>query len=190
MSAPPTLVLGGDDERTIVDRREPESRPPPERDKSLQQQAIAHGAKLLRNWWRPLVASVAGGGLCLSIITIALHQRRLSERLQRTIDAMHTTALPLDSVDMALTPASQGPPASAFTERHAPRVDAQTVGRDDLELQAATFVVANDYRAALDSYRVLAERFPEERSFSDLVTILRAKVACRGARGAEVLACD
>ena len=69
-------------------------------------------------------------------------------------------------------------------------VEAKAVSREALELEAATLVVANDYRAALEAYRVLAHQFPGERTFSDLIAILRAKVSCHASAEVEAFPCD
>lgn len=144
----------------------------------------------LRNRWRPLSVGVAAVGLCLSILAVVLHQRRLSERLEHTIDAMQRTTQSVRAVETAPVREPQEAASSVPSEPRSRVVDSHAASRDELELEAATFVIANDYVAALESYRRLAERFPGERSFSDLVTILRAKVACRSDRADEGLSCD
>lgn len=73
---------------------------------------------------------------------------------------------------------------------HPRRTDPQAASREELELEAATLVVASDYRAALESYLRLAARFRDEPVFSDLATILRAKLSCRARRGVEGSGCD
>ena len=190
MSAPPTLVLREDDERTIVDPRPAATQPPPEPDEGQPKPAVGRWSTWLRNGWRPLLAGVCGGALCLSLIALAVHQRRLSEQLRRAAEGMQRAGQPLPSVESTPSFASRHAPSSAPTDARPRLAGPRLESRDELELEAATFVIANDYRSALESYLGLAELFPSERSFSDLVTILRAKLACQTSRGVGTLRCD
>jgi Tfp pilus assembly protein PilX len=144
----------------------------------------------LRNRWRPLLVVVAAAALCMSLLALVLHQRRLSDRLRQTIDAMQEAARALPLREATPAQSSNEDRASPRTGSRSRSTDLQSTDREQLELKAATFVIANDYRAALDSYLRLAAGSPDEPVFSDLVTILRAKLACRAKHGLDGPPCD
>ena len=130
-----------------------------------------------------LVAS--GVGLCLGLLAVASEQRRLSVRLQRAIDEMHAEGRPLPSVESIASVTSKEV-VGDLAEEPSP----SAVSRDELEVEAAGFVIANDHHAALESYLVLATRFADQPVFSDFVAVLRGKLACESLPAEESRRCD
>jgi hypothetical protein len=50
--------------------------------------------------------------------------------------------------------------------------------RDRLESVGAALIRANDFEAALNHYRALAQALPGEAVFRDLVLVLQSKLRC------------
>lgn len=185
MSAQPTLVLADDDERTIVDSSMPTGRltrePPPNR----KGPSIVRWRAWATRWFRCVLLVALGGGLCLGLLTVASEQRRLSVRLQRALDEMQAEGRPLPSVESTASVTSKEVLADPAEE---PSPSAVT--REELEVEAAGFVIANDHSAALQSYVALAMRFRDRPAFSDFVTVLRGKLACESPPAVESRRCD
>ena len=189
MSAPPTLVLEDDDERTTVDRRWPGARPSRALDEAAHDEAAERWRSRLRSWWQPLLAGAWAVALCLILLAIGNHERRV-DRLLRTIEALqndHRAAAP--SQTATGRGLIQDRPAELPGVR--PRVaDGGAVKREALELEAATLLIGNDYGGALELYRSLAMRFPDESVFSDLVSILHRRLGCEPQGDGPGLRCD
>jgi hypothetical protein len=83
-------------------------------------------------------------------------------------------------------------PGRGLTEGRAPGAGAgaEAATREELELEAANFVVSNDFRAAIESYVTLATQFRDQPAFSDVAVILRAKLACEWPERKEGFGCD
>ena len=189
MSAPPTLVLKDDDERTTVDRSWPGARPSAMLDEAARHEQARRWWSRLRTWWKPLLAGACTVALCLILLGIGNQQRRV-DRLLRRIEALqndHHEAAP------SRTATGQGLIGDRPAELPGVRArvaDGGAVEREELELEAATLLIGNDYRGALELYRSLAMRFPEEPVFSDLVSILHRRLGCEPQGHAPGSRCD
>jgi len=177
LSAPPTLVLEDDDERTTVDRRSPGARPSRVLDEAVYDERAERWWRRLRSSRQPLLAGASAVALCVILLAIGNHQRRV-DRLLRTIEAMQN-----DHRGAAPTQTATGPGLIGGQLAELPGVqprvaDGGAVNREELELEAATLLIGNDYGGALELYRSLAMRFPDESVFSDLVSILQRRLGC------------
>lgn len=186
MSISPTLILTDDDDRTMVDRDVPQMGLVAEPDEERACQLMGPFETLLRAGWRPWVAVLVVAAFCGSLLAVALSQRHLSARLQETVDALQRTGQALSPRETTAVLVPHESQVSALTTDRIRVTDLQPATREQLELEAATRVIANDYRGALDSYLSLAAYSPDEQVFSNLVAILRAKLAC----GVEGSRCD
>ena len=189
MSAPPTLVLQDDDERTTVDRSRPGARPSPMLDEAARHEQARRWWSRLRTWWKPLLVGASTVAFCLILLGIGNQQRRV-DRLLRRIEALqndHHAAVP------SRTATSQrliGDRPAELPGVRARVTDGGAVEREELELEAATLLIGNDDRGALELYRSLAMQFPEEPVFSDLVSILHRKLGCELQGHAPGSRCD
>jgi len=116
--------------------------------------------------------------LALGVGLLAYQQWRVADALREAIVAMKTRPPTRSSED--INPSVDGASANVANE---PLLDVSTnqvdiSDRDELELRGATLVGANNFVSALAHYEMLAERFPAESAFGDVISALRAKVRC------------
>lgn len=190
MSLPPTLVLGDDDERTIVDSRPPPTHPVARGSESRTRGTKKHWSSTLRGAWLPLLVGVCAVVATLSVVAFFENQERILDRFSQVVERLQTEGQAPILRDQAPGPS----PVEAQTRVSAsavPEVSTEdTSSRAELELVAATTLIANDYHGALDRYQALSKAFPEEKVFSDLVSILRNKVGCPVGNGVAESRCD
>jgi hypothetical protein len=190
VSSPPTLVLPNDDERTIVDSSRPEAQKAfvPVGTKMSQSSAGCQHPPSFR--WRGLVSVGILAASLIILVFAANQQRRQHARLLQTIQVLqrdhHTPSEANGSVTVGSMPMSSNAVVEALRELPNEHV----ASRADLELEAAGFLLANDFDSALESYRRLSRRFPDDRVFADVITILRAKLGCSARGGVPGAACD
>jgi len=190
VSARPTLVLADDDERTVVDSTMPAARSVAEPGCDGSGHPVVAWWTSASGRWRSWLLAAVVIGLCVSLVCVASEQRRLSVRLQRTLDAMSGGQRSIPSPEKASSLGLAEAPGGGLVEARAPGPAAQVATREELELAAANLVVSNDFRAAIEAYLALAARFQDQPAFSNLATILRAKIACESPRRKGVFGCD
>lgn len=181
MRDPKTLVLEGDDDRTVVDRR----RDPTSREAT---RLPFEWKTFFRRWGSPLCVTVAVA-VCCGLCGWIYHERRNANGLRSAIEELERACLPrtksstakgsaqeiLEGFDVATDPPSFG------TTR---------VNRAKLESRGARLLAENNYRAALPYYQVLAGHYPEERVFSDVLAVLHAKLRCESRKGKARFQCE
>ncbi len=190
MSSQPTLVLSDDEERTIVNQRLPLERDLPLPREESTKEPVRRRRSLLRDRWRSLLVVLFVAAPCLSLLVVTVHQRRVSERLLRTIEALHRGRLAPDSAGAAIHSATEESQSIVLPGAPTEGPEIEAASREQLELEAATLLITNDYGAALERYRGLSARFPNEEVFSDLVAILGTKLRCRTNQGSSGAKCD
>jgi len=128
--------------------------------------------------------------VCASLLAFANHQQRVHDRLLQTIEALQRDSQARVSDQTTIGPASVETGPVEHSGLLPDVIDGRAVSREELELEAATLLIANDYKGALERYRRLSARFPDELVFFDLVGILRSKLGCRSQRGSTGPRCD
>lgn len=178
MSSPPTLVLPDDDERTIVASNLPEERRPlVPVDTGTSQKSLRDPHSPRSTWPSPLSLCFLAASFVILVVA-ANQQRRRHARLLQTIQALQREdRMPFEAGGAATVGAIATSPDSVFeAARELSNEPAER--RADLELEAVGFLLANDFGSALESYRRLSRRFPDEPAFGDVVRVLRRKLGC------------
>jgi len=185
---PTLLIREPDDDGTLIDPKRLRDPCPPL--SPGQPSSLLDALKVwAKEGWRRLPAGVAGPGggmigtslilaLALGVGLLAYQQWRVADALREAIVAMKTRPPTRSSED--INPSVDGASANVANE---PLLDVSTnqvdiSDRDELELRGATLVGANNFVSALAHYEMLAERFPAESAFGDVISALRAKVRC------------
>jgi hypothetical protein len=172
---PPTLVL--DDERTVIDGAQPDA---------LQffKQKVACRLARLRRAMVSGSKSAASVSLIVGLALWAYAERERSQELQREMSALSERRsighFPPESKD-AGQHGSVAAPRKGTLHRLSPVAD----GVDPSD--AAELIIQNRLDLALHQYRQLAVERASEPVYSDVVQVLRSKLACRVEAG---LPCD
>lgn len=179
MNEPPTLILReSDEERTLVDRAKHRAR-----------QTRSTARAMLSSYRRDFIEV----GVALTLFAglgFVMHQQ------QQAVDALRETLTEIRAArqsDTAVSSHSSLGPAEfsrrGRVERRPPNRELGTEQRAELEQQAAAFIASNDFPAALRQYEILSSIFPDDRTFRDVVMVLRAKLRCGPSRGPGPGAC-
>jgi hypothetical protein len=183
MSQPPTLIISEDEDRTLVDYRtgRDETRPPID---DLADRPTSRPRALflyLRHRASGLVLT-ASLALGLALSATVYYQWQALHRLSEALVAIGA-APPSRPVSESSQPPA---PTSAPKGRWGPPVGEITpAGRSALEARGAALLGANDFAKALVHYRQLADLFPAETVFQDVVTALEHKLRCKGLASSE-----
>jgi len=195
MSESSTIVIGDpDEERTLVDHRfflaDPE--PPFEGSgnaiASRSQCSSVHRAdKETQAKW-PAVAALLSGqkrrlvevamvlAVLLGLGSVAYQQSQVVHALRETIEEMRT----VEKVSRLHPIGEPGNRRLAPDDREAAQekttTELATNEREAMERRGADLIASNDFSGALPHYEMLAERFPENEEFRDLVAVLKAKL--------------
>jgi hypothetical protein len=176
MSERRTLVLDDEEAPTIADFRYPRSIRLPEKTHSAR-------AALLESPGRARLAVGASFVLVVSLglLGVALQERRNSyvlgeilEELQRSREAAAETR--------PVRPSGEPLHRSNIAAERPVLLGSVAGSARELESKALSALLANDYRGSVALYRELMRVAPRKSVFSDLVTILEAKLGC-SARG-------
>lgn len=180
MSQLPTLIISEDEDRTLVDHHTVHgpTRPPIDdlADASKGRPRTRGLFLYLRHRASGLVlAATLALGLALS--ASVYYQWRAVQRLSE--------ALVVIGAGLPAHPASEPgqPPAPTSTPKDrwgATVAEITPVERSALEARGATLLGANDFSRALVHYRKLADQFPAETVFQDVVSALENKLRCNG----------
>lgn len=190
MSAPPTLVLDAEDEHTIIDPRLPGERPVSSRGDARVRQPTQRLWGLLRSRWRSSLTAFLASALCVSLLAVAVHQRRVSEQLRESLEVLRRARLDRASSETLIANPAAERQTAQFAHSMPEIADMETTDREELELEGATRVITNDYGGALVYYRRLSAQSPDEQVFFHLVAILGSKHRCRTRREAGPSRCD
>lgn len=185
MSQPPTLIMSEDEDRTLVDHRtgRDQTRPPiddlPDRPTSgLRPRGLffhlRHRASGL-----VLTASLALG---LALSAAVYQQWQAVQRLGEALVAIRAAGAPHHVSE----PSQPRTPTSAPKDQWRAAVDEITPAeRTALEAQGAALLGSNNFAGALVHYQKLADLFPAEPVFYDVVTALDKKLRCKGLASSE-----
>jgi hypothetical protein len=198
MSEPPTiLVQEMDDDRTLIDPIRLAD-PDPAFEGSGRALSSADPSPCLDEatkkpqWpWRGLRAKLSGRGrrameagvvlvMVLGLGCLAYQQWRASDALRGVIAEMSAgrSAIQLqDSAGLhgrAFAPlgTEQGPATSSR--------DVASADREEVEHLGASLVGSNNFEDALAHYQTLADLFPNEAVFRDVIIVLKLKLKCAG----------
>jgi len=133
---------------------------------------------------RSLGAVIVLLGLVCVLTTFAYREHRNARALQKAIEEMaraQNGARPANA--QAFATSSQ--PVRIDQAQHS-RADREPrrLDRVSAERRGADLLAANDYLGALAHYRALAEEFPNEAVFADIVMVLELKQHCFGSNSA------
>ena len=190
MSSPPTLVQRDDEERTIVDSSRPEERGVFVPVETQMIQRSGSRPYPVNSSWRGLLSIGLLAASFVILVVTANQQRRRHARLLQTIEVLQRNDHRPPEAGGATVVGSM--PTSSKSVVAAPRdlPNGRIASRAELELEAVGFLLANDFGSALERYRRLSGRFPDEPAFADIVTILRGKLGCSGPESVSGATCD
>lgn len=195
MNESSTIVIGDpDEERTLVDHRFFVANPePPFEGSGNAIPSSSHSSSVHRpdqetqaKW--PAAAALRSGqkrrlveiatvlAVLLGLGSVAYQQSQIAGALRQTIEEMRTAHKAsrvrsiVDPVNRPLAPDGREP----AREKTSTEVVANE--REALERRGADLIASNDFSGALPHYEMLAELFPENEAFRDLVAVLKAKL--------------
>ncbi len=172
MTELPTVILRGDDERTIVDRRDDVKRTSEPVGRWLRHETRA------RPRWRTVFGLTVGISACAALSAWALMERRTVLHLQRIVDRFDGNGVRFEERAPQKDPgAPPSPAATLVLPRGSP--GRPTPDRLQLERLGARLLGANDYEGALPHYQALSFQYPKEAIYADVVAVIQAKLRCR-----------
>ena len=177
MSDPQTLVLREDEDRTVVDSRFQHLWHPSRRSQPRSRLPVG----LFRDPWKRFGSAIVALAVTAGILVFMIYQHQQSQQLRRELDALRSVGLPQFSSDAVPGPAADFRSSKRRSERAGTSAFEGSRSREELELQGAELLIANDYRSARSHYEILSRQFPHESAFSELVGILRTKIGCSAA---------
>ncbi|MGB8332654.1 MAG: hypothetical protein WCE62_21195 [Polyangiales bacterium] len=124
------------------------------------------------------LAPALGIALVLGLSAVAYQQWRVARALREAVVELSASASVSPVLDpIASADVQSGSPKGRIV-RHS-RVQAlETHERQALEDRGASLVGSNNFSDALSHYQMLADLFPEETTFRDVVTVLHSKLRC------------
>lgn len=179
MNEPPTMILReSDEDRTLVDR-------------------ATHRARQTRSTARAILSShrreIIEVGVAFTLLVglgLVMHQQQQAAHALREVLTEIRAARQSSSV---LRPHSTlrrpESPQQRRVKRRPADNELSAEQRAELEQQAAALIASNDFPAALRQYEALASIFPDDRTFRDVVMVLRAKLRCGPSLGPGRGAC-
>jgi len=195
MSESSTTVMGDpDEERTLVDQRFFLAGPEPPFEgsgnaiPSSSQNSSDHrsdeetqakwqaAAALLSAQKRRLVEIATVLAILLGLGSVAYQQSQVADALRETIEQMRTVEK-VSRVHPVGEPGNRPlTPDSRETAREKSTTEVVANEREAMERRGADLIASNDFSGALPHYEVLAEHFPENEAFRDVVAVLKAKL--------------
>ena len=207
MSEPPTILIREtDDDRTLIDPiRLADPDPPFEGSgralSSAEPNPCLDGRTKEARWsWQGLRAELSGRGrrameagvvlaVVFSVGSLAHQQWRASGVLHAVIAEMNArrSATHLqESVGVAgravAPPGTESRPATLSRDVAYPN-------REEVENRGASLIGSNNFESALPHYQKVAELFPNDPVFLDVVIVLKSKLKCAGSAEAASRAC-
>jgi hypothetical protein len=207
MSGSPTLFIREtDDDRTLID---PIRLADPDTPFEGSGRALASAdpnpcldvLTAERRWpWQGLRSKFSGQGrrtteasvmiaVVLSLASLAYQQWQSSHALRGVIaemNARRSATLPEDFVGLpGHAPAPLGVETRLATSIH----DTASADREEAESRGASLIGSNNFEGALTHYQALADLFPNEAVFRDVVMVLKTKLKCAGPAAAASLVC-
>jgi len=190
VSEPPTLLIPEiDEERTFVETRNADvdgfraklgdMRPPHSQAADGSAAALSNFSFMRRLFGRRRYAEgIVVFGLISGLAFVGYQQWRIAESIRRSMGEFskaepsnpnHETHPLPERVPLGLDSASDSKSMSRETRE---------AKRDRLESVGAALIRVNDFEAALNHYRALAQALPGESVFRDLVFVLQSKLRC------------
>jgi hypothetical protein len=197
MSEPPTMLIGEpDDERTLIDPRfsAPSAARPFEgsgrgislADRSSSSDKLAEGTRstsqrlhaMLCGRRRRIVETSIVLALTFGLGSVAYQQRRAADALREALEEMKVGSKASAATGIAASDRLARAPVGAEpgVQTSIPEVPASA--REELEHRGASLIGSNNFAGAMTHYQRLAELFPREAAFADVVTVLKAKLRC------------
>ncbi len=215
MSEPPTMLIREiDDDRTLIDPirlAEPDppfegsGRAPPSPDRVLCPARSVDGTsgswRTLRTRLQGRVRRVTEAGIgpvvvfavVLAVVSglgvLAYQQWRAAAALRDMITEMNARRLPTYPRDGVEATRRASAPSGTRAMLAPSRRDVTLAGREAAERRGANLIASNDFERALTHYQALADRFPNEAVFRDVVLVLEAKLGCTGRAETRSPAC-
>ncbi len=190
MSEPPTLLIPEiDEDRTLVETRNANldcslaelsgergsSWPVADRNARASRCASSVGRKLRL---RRCAEGIVVFGLVAGLTFVGYQQWRIAESIRKSISGFGNTESPPPNHDAI--PKQERFPRQIESASDPDSTSQETLEarRDRLESVGAALIRANDFEAALNHYRALAQALPGEAVFRDLVLVLQSKLRC------------
>lgn len=190
MSEPPTLLIPEiDEERTLVETRNANldcslaelsgergpSWPVADRNAraSCNASSVRHKFGLRRR-----AEGIVVFGLVSGLAFVGYQQWRIAESVRKSISEFGNTESSPPNHDAS--PMQEQVPLQIESASDPDSMSQETLEarRDRLESVGAALIRANDFEAALNHYRALAQALPGEAVFHDLVLVLQSKLRC------------
>jgi hypothetical protein len=207
MSGPPTILIREtDDDRTLIDPiRLADPDPPFEGSgralSSADPNPCLDELTEESQWpWQGLRAKLSGRGrraieagvalaVVLSLGSLAYQQWRASGVLRAVIAEMNAGRSATHLEDFVELPGRVSAPLRTEPRLATSSRDVASVDREEVENRGASLIGSNNFEGALTHYQTLAELFPNEAVFRDVVIVLKAKLNCAGPAEAASLVC-
>lgn len=207
MSGPPTILIREKDEdRTLIDPIRLSDPDPPfegsgrvlsSADPSLCLDALPE--KPQRPWHR-VRAKLSGRGrrameagvliaMVLSLGSLAYHQWRASNALRRLIAEMNAERSAIHLQDAVGSPGLELTRLGTEPRPAASSRDVTSANREEGENRGASLIGSNDFEGALTHYQKLAQLFPNEAAFRDVVIVLKGRLRCASPAAAVSAVC-
>jgi hypothetical protein len=145
---------------------------------------------MLERRYRAVAQATVFIALSAGIGAVAYEQWSLAESLQSALYEL-SSAQPQPLVHQSSFDRDGfgSQPAGAARIGRRANVEPPSAERDELETRGASLVATNNLAEALSHYRMLANRFPNDRLVRDFVKVLESKQSCDGAGGPRGAAC-
>ena len=197
MTEPPTMLLRDpDDDRTLIDPRfsAPRSHKPFEGSGGAAQPAdlspsLVRLALGTRRPWQRLHAMLSERrrrtveiavvlALVFGLGSVAYQQRRAVDALRDAIEEMRVGSPTSPVHELLGSEGRERAQVGAVARMEALIPEVSSSEREQLEHRGASLIGSNNFAGALTHYQTLAELFPKEAAFGDVVTVLKAKLRC------------
>jgi len=197
MTEPPTMLLRDpDDDRTLIDPRfsAPRSDKPFEGSGGAAQPAdlspsLVRLALGTRGPWQRLHAMLSERrrrtveiavvlALVFGVGSVAYQQRRAVDALRDAIEEMRVGSPTSPAHELLGSEGRERAQVGAEARVEALIPEVSSSEREQLEHRGASLIGSNNFAGALTHYQTLAELFPKEAPFGDVVTVLKAKLRC------------
>ena len=190
MSEPPTLLIPEiDGERTLVETRNANLDCSPAEVSNARgsswpvanrnARALRGASSVRRKFgFRRCAEGIVVFGLVSALAFVGYQQWRIAESIRKSIGEVGNTESPPLNHETRPVPGRALLQIESAWEPDSMSQETPEARRDRLESVGAALIRANNFEAALNHYRALAEVLPGEGVFRDLVLVLQSKLRC------------
>jgi len=120
---------------------------------------------------------------------LAYQQWRASHALRGVIAEMNAGGSATSPQDFVGLPGQALAPLGAEPRLATSIHDVASADREEVENRGANLIGSNNFEGALTHYQALADLFPNEAVFRDVIIVLKTKLKCAGPAAAVSPAC-